>query len=60
MNKKDRVIINSPYSEPTYYWSYERENRLFDKLEARRQSGFNYYRNNKPKNINLCRRSINC
>jgi hypothetical protein len=25
----DHLIINSPYSEPTSYWSYDRKNRNF-------------------------------
>lgn len=24
----DRLIINSPYEEPTHHWRYERETRL--------------------------------
>jgi type III restriction enzyme len=36
----DQLIINSPYEEPTYYWSYDRETRLFDKKEGRRPAGY--------------------
>ena len=30
----DHLIINSPYEEPKYYWSYDRESRTFDKKTA--------------------------
>ena len=36
----DRLIINSPYEEPTRYWKYERETRLFDLLDGRRPAGY--------------------
>lgn len=34
------LIINSPYEEPTKYWSYDRETRLFDLKEGRRPAGY--------------------
>lgn len=36
----DRLIINSPYSEPTRHWRYERETRTFDLAEGRRPAGY--------------------
>ena len=36
----DRLIVNSPYEEPTRYWQYERETRLFDLAEGRRPAGY--------------------
>jgi type III restriction enzyme len=36
----DRLIINSPYEEPTQHWRYERETRLFDLAEGRRPAGY--------------------
>lgn len=36
----DRLIINSPYEEPTRHWRYERETRTFDLAEGRRPSGY--------------------
>jgi len=36
----DRLIINSPYAEPTRHWCYERETRLFDLVEGRRPAGY--------------------
>ena len=36
----DRLIINSPYEEPTSHWKYERETRLFDLVEGRRPAGY--------------------
>lgn len=36
----DRLIINSPYEEPRYYWGYNRESRLFSKKEGRRPAGY--------------------
>jgi type III restriction enzyme len=36
----DRLIINSPYEEPAQHWKYERETRLFDKIEGRRKAGY--------------------
>ncbi len=40
MNKIDQLIINSPYSEPTHHWSYNRETREFIKKEGRRPAGY--------------------
>ncbi len=36
----DRLIINSPYEEPTCHWRYDRETRLFDFVEGRRPAGY--------------------
>jgi type III restriction enzyme len=36
----DQLIINSPYEEPSHYWSYDRESRLFDQKEGRRPAGY--------------------
>ena len=36
----DRLIINSPYAEPSRYWRYERERRRFDLAEGRRPAGY--------------------
>ena len=36
----DRLIINSPFQEPTHYWSYERESRTFSLKEGRRPAGY--------------------
>lgn len=36
----DRLIITSPYEEPTEHWKYERETRLFDRAEGRRPAGY--------------------
>ena len=35
----DRLIINSPYEEPSLHWHYDRESRLFDQVEGRRPAG---------------------
>ena len=40
MNKIDKLIINSPYKEPTQYWSYDRETRSFFLKEGRRSAGY--------------------
>jgi len=40
MNTIDKLIINSPYEEPKYYWSFDREIRTFDKKEGRRPAGY--------------------
>ena len=34
------LIINSPYKVPTHYWKYDREKRVFDKIEGRRPAGY--------------------
>lgn len=36
----DRLIINSPYVEPTRYWSYDRETRNFTLKDGRRPAGY--------------------
>jgi type III restriction enzyme len=36
----DRLIINSPYEEPSLYWKYRRETRSFDLVEGRRPAGY--------------------
>ena len=36
----DRLIINSPYEEPTKYWSYDRERRTFSLVDGRRPAGY--------------------
>ena len=36
----DRLIINSPYEEPSHYWLYERENRNFSIEGGRRPAGY--------------------
>lgn len=36
----DRLIINSPFDEPTQYWSYVRETRLFELRNGRRPAGY--------------------
>ncbi len=40
MKQIDRLIINSPYEEPTRHWRYDRETRLFDLAEGRRPAGY--------------------
>ncbi len=40
MDKIDRLIINSPYYEPKYYWKYDRETRSFSLAEGRRPAGY--------------------
>jgi type III restriction enzyme len=36
----DRLIINSPYEEPSRHWRYDRETRLFSLVEGRRLAGY--------------------
>ena len=36
----DRLIINSPYEEPTQHWSYHREKRTFSLKDGRRPAGY--------------------
>ncbi len=36
----DKLIINSPYQEPQYYWHYDRETMRFSKEEGRRPAGY--------------------
>ena len=40
MKQIDKLIINSPYSEPTHYWSYDRETRSFSLADGRRPAGY--------------------
>jgi type III restriction enzyme len=35
----DRLIINSPYSEPVRHWRYDRETKLFSLEQGRRLAG---------------------
>ena len=39
-DKIDKLIINSPYEKPKYYWKYDRETKKFSKEEGRRQAGY--------------------
>ncbi|MCJ7546590.1 MAG: DEAD/DEAH box helicase family protein [Deltaproteobacteria bacterium] len=39
-NTIDRLIINSPYEEPSRHWRYDRETRLFSLAEGRRPAGY--------------------
>jgi type III restriction enzyme len=36
----DRLILNSPYSEPARYWSYQRDTREFILKDGRRPAGY--------------------
>ena len=36
----DQLIINSPYEEPSTYWSYDREVRMFERKAGRRPAGY--------------------
>jgi type III restriction enzyme len=36
----DQLVLNSPYSEPSRYWSYHRETREFTLKEGRRPAGY--------------------
>jgi len=36
----DHLTINSPFNEPTSYWSYDRESRTFDQKDGRRPAGY--------------------
>ncbi|QDT70969.1 BPTD_3080 family restriction endonuclease [Lacipirellula limnantheis] len=36
----DQLIVNSPFAEPTKFWSYDREHRLFTREEGRRPAGY--------------------
>ncbi len=40
MQKIDKLIINSPYVEPTQYWEYLRESREFILQSGRRPAGY--------------------
>ena len=36
----DRLIVNSPYQEPTRHWRYDRATQLFDLEDGRRPAGY--------------------
>lgn len=36
----DRLIINSPYTEPEHHWRYDRTTRTFDLAPGRRKAGY--------------------
>ncbi len=36
----DKLIINSPYTEPNEHWYYDRETQSFDKVDGRRPAGY--------------------
>ena len=36
----DKLIINSPYEEPTKHWAYMREGQEFELRDGRRKSGY--------------------
>lgn len=36
----DRLIVNSPYDEPTRHWKYDRQTQLFDLVDGRRPAGY--------------------
>ncbi len=36
----DRLIINGPYEEPSEYWHYNRERRMYSKESGRRPAGY--------------------
>lgn len=36
----DRLIVNSPYGEPTRHWRYDRATRLFSLDDGRRPAGY--------------------
>lgn len=36
----DRLIINSPYEEPTRHWRYDRQTRTFELVDGRRPAGY--------------------
>ncbi len=36
----DRLIVNSPYEEPKYYWRYNFSDKLFYKENSRRPAGY--------------------
>src|SRR3990172_7026715 len=40
MSSIPTLIINHPYQVPIHYWQYDREKRVFDKIEGRRPAGF--------------------
>ncbi len=36
----DRLIVNSPYNEPSSHWRYNRAGREFEYVEGRREAGY--------------------
>ena len=36
----DRLIVSSPYKEPTLHWTYDRSTRSFSLVEGRRRPGY--------------------
>ena len=38
--KIDRLIVNSPYEEPSSHWRYDRETRTFSQITGRRPAGY--------------------
>ncbi len=36
----DRLIVNSPYREPSSHWRYDRSERAFEYVEGRRDAGY--------------------
>lgn len=36
----DKLIINSPYEEPTEHWLYDRAKQSFNRMEGRRSAGY--------------------
>ena len=40
MSTINKLIINSPFEEPKYYWSFDRDSRTFDKKDGRRPAGY--------------------
>lgn len=38
--KPDRLIVNSPFEEPSCYWRYVREDRMFELEDGRRPAGY--------------------
>jgi type III restriction enzyme len=36
----DRLIVNSPYEEPTRHWRYDRTTHLVDLADGRRPAGY--------------------
>lgn len=40
MDTIDQLTINSPYEEPSLYWSYDRKTRTFSRKAGRRPAGY--------------------
>src|SRR4051812_8789558 len=36
----DHLIINNPYHIPKSYWMYDRERRVFNRIDGRRPAGY--------------------